>query len=234
MFFASLRDRAGTKMTTLEIPDGSSIRHLKTRLGVEFPGLAEALGTALFSINREYAFDDDLIPGDAEVAVFPPVSGGSEMELSAIKPTVVSVTEHRLDLNDLVEKITLPGTGAVCVFTGVVRAVTTRGKAGETEYLDYEAYIPMAEEKIRQVIEEIRGKWPQVEGIAVVQRIGRLYPGTPTVVIACSAPHRDTGVFEAARYGIDRLKEIVPIWKRETGPGGEFWVEGDYFPNKGD
>jgi molybdopterin synthase catalytic subunit len=221
-------------MTTLEIPDGSSIRHLKTRLGVEFPGLAEALGTALFSINREYAFDDDLIPGDAEVAVFPPVSGGSEMELSAIKPTVVSVTEHRLDLNDLVEKITLPGTGAVCVFTGIVRAVTTRGKAGETEYLDYEAYIPMAEEKIRQVIEEIRGKWPQVEGIAVVQRIGRLYPGTPTVVIACSAPHRDTGVFEAARYGIDRLKEIVPIWKRETGPGGEFWVEGDYFPNKGD
>jgi molybdopterin synthase catalytic subunit len=73
-----------------------------------------------------------------------------------------------------------------------------------------------------------------VEGIAIVQRIGRLEPGTPTVLIACSAAHRDTGVFEAARYGIDRLKEIVPIWKKEFGPDGAEWVEGGYAPSKGD
>jgi molybdopterin synthase catalytic subunit len=73
-----------------------------------------------------------------------------------------------------------------------------------------------------------------VEGIAIVQRIGRLDPGTPTVLIACSAAHRDTGVFEAARYGIDRLKEIVPIWKKEVGPGGEEWVEGKYTPKAED
>jgi molybdopterin synthase catalytic subunit len=88
----------------------------------------------------------------------------------------------------------------------------------------------MAEAKMRQVAEEIRARWPSVEGIAIVQRIGRLEPGTPTVLIACSAAHRDTGVFEAARYGIDRLKEIVPVWKKEVGPSGETWVEGDYFP----
>jgi len=234
LFFASLRDRAGMKATTLELPEGSKIRQLRTRLGLEFPGLAEALETSLFSINREFAFDDDEIPENADVAIFPPVSGGSEMDLSTVKPTVISVSEDKLDLNELVKMITLPSTGAVCIFTGVVRAVTIRGKTLKTEYLDYEAYIPMAEEKIRQVTEEIRGKWPQVEGIAIVQRVGRLNPGTPTVVIACSAPHRDTGVFEAARYGIDRLKEIVPIWKRETGPGGEYWVEGNYIPHRGD
>jgi len=73
-----------------------------------------------------------------------------------------------------------------------------------------------------------------VEGIAIVQRIGHLNAGTPTVVIACSAGHRDSGVFEAARYGIDRLKQIVPIWKKEVGPDGGVWVEGDYLPKVGE
>ena len=81
---------------------------------------------------------------------------------------------------------------------------------------------------------EIRERWPSVEGVAIVQRIGKLMPGTPTVLIACTAGHRDTGVFEAARYGIDRLKQIVPIWKKEVGPEGEEWVEGDYFPSPGE
>ncbi|MGD8553468.1 MAG: molybdenum cofactor biosynthesis protein MoaE, partial [Anaerolineales bacterium] len=82
--------------------------------------------------------------------------------------------------------------------------------------------------------EEIRAQWAAVEGIAIVQRIGVLEPGTPTVLIACTAGHRDSGIFEAARYGIDRLKEIVPIWKKEVGPNGEAWVEGDYFPTEND
>jgi molybdopterin synthase catalytic subunit len=73
-----------------------------------------------------------------------------------------------------------------------------------------------------------------VEGIAIVQRIGRLNPGTPTVLVACTAAHRDTGVFEAARYGIDRLKEIVPVWKKEVGPQGQEWVEGGYHPTQED
>jgi molybdopterin synthase catalytic subunit len=88
----------------------------------------------------------------------------------------------------------------------------------------------MAEEKMHQVADEIRRKWPSVEGIAIIQRVGRLEAGTPTTVIACTAAHRDTGVFDAARYGIDRLKEIVPVWKKEIGPDGEFWVEGDHHP----
>ncbi|MCC6499387.1 MAG: molybdenum cofactor biosynthesis protein MoaE [Anaerolineales bacterium] len=149
-------------------------------------------------------------------------------------PTVFSITEDEIDLNDLLARITLISTGAAAIFTGMVRGETKRGEEHQTEYLEYEAYIPMAEEKMKQVADEIRAKWDAVEGIAIVQRIGKLYPKTPTVLIACTAAHRDTGVFEAARYGIDRLKEIVPIWKKEVSPSGEFWVEGEYIPKAGE
>jgi len=149
-------------------------------------------------------------------------------------PTIFSITEDEIDLNHLLAKITLTSTGAAAIFAGMVRGQTSRGNAHETEFLEYEAYIPMAEAKMKQVAEEIRAKWPVVEGIAIVQRIGKLYPKTPTILIACTAAHRDTGVFDAARYGIDRLKEIVPIWKKEVSPNGEFWVEGDYTPKPGE
>lgn len=149
-------------------------------------------------------------------------------------PTIFFITEEEISLNDLLAQITLTSTGAAAIFTGMVRGNTTRGEAHETEYLEYEAYIPMAEAKMKQVAEEIRERWPVVEGIAIVQRVGKLYPKTPTVLIACTAAHRDTGVFDAARYGIDRLKEIVPIWKKEISPGGAYWVEGDYIPKAGE
>jgi molybdopterin synthase catalytic subunit len=149
-------------------------------------------------------------------------------------PTIFSITEDEIDLNDLLARITLSSTGAAAIFAGMVRGETTRGDAHQTQYLEYEAYIPMAESKMKQVAEEIRARWPIVEGIAIVQRIGKLFPKTPTVLIACTAAHRDTGVFDAARYGIDRLKEIVPIWKKEVSPNGEFWVEGDYIPKAGE
>ncbi|MBI1795379.1 MAG: molybdenum cofactor biosynthesis protein MoaE [Chloroflexi bacterium] len=149
-------------------------------------------------------------------------------------PTIFSITESELDLNDLLAQITLPNTGAAAIFTGMVRGETRRGEVHDTAYLEYEAYVPMAETKMKQVADEIRVKWPAIEGIAIVQRVGKLYPQTPTVLIACTAAHRDTGVFEAARYGIDRLKEIVPVWKKEVGTNGEFWVEGDYLPKPGE
>lgn len=149
-------------------------------------------------------------------------------------PTIFSITESEIDLNDLLARITLESTGAAAIFTGMVRGETRRGEPHDTAYLEYEAYVPMAESKMQQVADEMRERWPSIEGIAIVQRIGRLYPKTPTVLIACTAAHRDTGVFEATRYGIDRLKEIVPIWKKEVSPDGEFWVEGDYIPKPGE
>lgn len=156
-----------------------------------------------------------------------------DMQSSGL-PTVFAVIEDEIDLNALLARITLVSTGAAAIFTGMVRGETKRGEERQTEYLEYEAYIPMAEEKMKQVADEIRAQWSAVEGIAIVQRIGMLYPKTPTVLIACTAAHRDTGVFEAARYGIDRLKEIVPIWKKEVSPDGELWIEGEYAPKAGE
>jgi molybdopterin synthase catalytic subunit len=145
-------------------------------------------------------------------------------------PTVTYITEDEIDLNRLLEQITLHSTGAAAIFTGMVRGITTKGNAHETTVLEYEAYKPMAEAKMKQIADEIRARWVTIEGIGIIQRIGRLYPRTPTVLVACTAAHRDTGVFEAARFGIDRLNEIVPVWKKEIGPTREEWLEGNYFP----
>jgi molybdopterin synthase catalytic subunit len=230
LFFATLKERAGTRETTLDLPPGARVGDLKALLAAKLPGLKEMTGSMLVSVNKEFAFDDQEIPAEAEVAVFPPVSGGAGQD----RPTVFAITEDDLNLDDLLRRITLPSTGAACIFTGMVRGVTARDEPHETLYLEYEAYKPMAEAKMRQVADEIRSRWSSVEGIAIVQRIGKLYPMTPTVLIACTAAHRDTGVFEAARYGIDRLKEIVPVWKKEIGPQGQAWVEGEYLPGRND
>lgn len=227
-FFATLRDRAGVAEYDLELPRGSNVSELKKKLIQRFPNLEEAMPTALVALNKKYAFDQDVIPDEAEVALFPPVSGGAEL------PTLVAITRQVIDFDTVIQKITLPTTGAVCVFCGIVREVTARGNSFTTEHLVYEAYEAMAEEKMYQIASEIRKRWPNIEGIAMIQRIGKLLPGTPTVLIACSASHRDSGVFEAARFGIDRLKEIVPIWKKEVGLSGEFWVEGEYIPKVDD
>ena len=228
LFFAHLKEIAGTARSSLTIPQDTTIAVLKENLVRAYPDMRVAMRTALIAVNQQFAFDDEVVPEGAEVAVFPPVSGGTEL------PTVFQITREEIDLNALLEKITLPSTGAAAIFTGMVRGVTSRGDAHETVALEYEAYAPMAEAKMAQVAVEIRERWPTVEGIAIVQRVGYLVPRTPTVLIACTAPHRDTGVFDAARYGIDRLKEIVPVWKKEILTNGETWIEGDYTPQKGD
>jgi molybdopterin synthase catalytic subunit len=239
LLFATLKERAQRAQVTLALDEGATVGDLKTRLAAEVPNLAPALPTSLVSINREFAFQQDALHDGDEVGLFPPVSGGAAATGGATPPpTILSITNDQLDLDALVAAITLPSTGAACIFTGMVRGETTRVSdppgPHQTVRLEYEAYVPMAEAKMRQVADEIRARWPTVQGIVVVQRIGPLDPGTPTVLIACSAAHRDTGVFEAARYGIDRLKEIVPVWKKEIGPNGEEWVEGHYAPNETD
>lgn len=228
LLFATLRDRAGSARIEVELENDARVSDLKDALGKSHPNLKGYLPNVLVAINQSYAFDDDLIPEGSELALFPPVSGGSDF------PTYVEILDGPIQLDELVAKVTLPTSGAICAFTGVVRGDTKRGDAHLTSALFYEAYVPMAQSKMRLVAEEIRRQWPTIEGIAIVQRIGLLEPGTPTILIACSAGHRDTGVFDAVRYGIDRLKEIVPIWKKEIGPDGENWVEGEYQPQKGD
>ena len=228
LFFAYLKETAGTGRLTAEFSGQQTVRDVKKWVAAQYPGLANRMSTVLVAINQEFAAEEDSIPDGADVAFFPPVSGGSDL------PTIYKITSDPIDLDALVDEITLVSSGAACIFSGMVRGETARDNPHQTVSLEYEAYVPMAEEKMRQVSEEIRQKWPAVQGIAIVQRIGHLLPRTPTVLIACTSAHRDSGVFEAARYGIDRLKEIVPVWKKEIGPNGEEWVEGSYTPHKGE
>ena len=227
-FFAALREIAGTPRITLDVPEGTTIGQLKAMLLERYPDLAPSFHNIVVSINDVTAEDDEIIPDHAHVALFHPIAGGADDDAF---PTIALLTEDTLDLNALVAQITRPTTGAVVFFSGVVRGIT-RGQ--QTRYLEYQAYREMAEAKLQQVAAEIRQRWPKVEGIVVAQRIGRLEPGTPTVLVACAAPHRNDGAFEAARYGIDRLKEIVPVWKKEIGPDSEQWVHGHYRPSAED
>ena len=228
LLFANLRDLVGQRELLVELPEGSRVADLKAHLATVYPVLAQALTHAVAACNKEFAFEDTLLSDGAETAFFPQVSGGGAL------PTLCAIVEGPLDLDQVTASISLPSTGAVCLFTGMVRAITQGENAHQTLSLEYEAYIPMAEAKLHQIADEIRQRWPSVEGIALIQRIGYLPAGTPTVITACSAAHRDTGVFEATRYAIDRLKEIVPVWKKEVSPTGEIWVEGGYTPVRGD
>lgn len=228
-FFATLRDRAGVSSAEIDLPEQATVASLIEALTDAYPRLREALDSTLIAINHEYAFPDDLLHNGDEVALFPPVSGGADW------PEYFAITEQLLSIDEIVDHITSPETGAVCVFSGVVRGSTQRPEGVQvTEQLHYDAYNPMAETKLRQVATEIRERWPSVQGIGIVQRTGRLNVGETTVLIACAAGHRNDGCFEAAQYGINRLKEIVPVWKKEFGPDGSQWVEGHYQPTPDD
>ena len=256
--FATLKDRAGQNRVSLTLagPD-VTVQEMLEKLAAADPALAPSLPTSLVAVNRQYATPDTAIqPGD-EIALFPPVSGGSgeeESEQSIVSsdqyskletrnskldphpfPTYFALTEEKPDLNAIHAHLVQPDVGAIATFSGYVRGATQRdGLPPETLHLEYEAYSEMAEQRMAQIAQEIWQKWPLVKGIAIVQRIGKLEISEPTTLVACSAGHRDQGIFEAARYGIDRLKEIVPVWKKEVGADKSVWVEGHYHPTEAD
>jgi molybdopterin synthase catalytic subunit len=230
LLFATLKDLAGRNRLTLQIAgDSVTLADVRTALAAEYPLMKLNLEAAIAAVNEEYAFSAEMVHDQDTVAFFPPVSGGMGY------PEVLRLADEPLDLDALLAAITIPATGAVCVFSGMVRGETRQEKAvSETVYLEYEAYETMATTKMRQVVSEIRAQWPLVQGVAIVQRVGKLSVGQNTILIACASGHRDEGCFEAARYGIDRLKEIVPVWKKEVRSDGESWVEGHYMPDMGD
>jgi molybdopterin synthase catalytic subunit len=223
--FATLKDRAKASQVAVELNDGATVAALRDKLAADYPALAGALASCVVAVNQEFAFAETPLREGDEIALFPPVSGGSE------HPTITRITSSAFDVNQIIHDLTLPTTGAVVTFAGAVRGSEREKKVVQ---LFYEAYLPMAEAKLKQVADEMRVRFPQVEGIALIQRVGTLPAGEPTVLVAVSSPHRDQGCFEAARYGIDRIKEIVPVWKKESGPNGEEWIEGHYHPKSGD
>lgn len=220
--FARLREIVGESTLEQELGEGATVEDLLATLQAEYPGLAQVTARTIVSINQEFAAPDSLLRDGDDVAIFPPVSGGEDS---------FRVTFEPISIEEVAKAVVFPHTGSVVSFAGVVRNVS-EGK--EVAYLEYEAYEEMALAKLRQVADEARARWPQIVDIAIAQRIGHLEVGEVAVVIAVSSGHRDQGCFEACRYAIDRLKQIVPIWKREVGPAGEEWVDGDYLPTASD
>lgn len=224
--FARMRELVGAGSLKRSLADNTTVSDLMVALQEEFPRLAETASYVVVAVNQEFAAPETRLAEGDEVALFPPVSGGSGADEDKL-----AVTFEPISLDQVAAKVVRPETGAVAVFGGVVRSVSA-GKP--VEHLEYEAYEEMALVRLRQVAAEARDQWPKIVDIAIVQRIGHLEVGENAVVVAVSSPHRGDGCFEACAYAINRLKQIVPIWKKEVSPDGSEWVEGDYHPSSTD
>lgn len=231
LFFAGLKSKAGKDAISIELDDAASVYDLRRLIAESIPEITADVMKSVVAVNREFAGDDETVPENAEIAIFPPVSGGND---TVQYPTFCSIQTEDIKIDKIIPIIVTPTAGAIGLFVGVVRSITPGSSPMQTDYLTYEAYTQMADVKMNQIASEIRERWPSIEGVAIIQRCGDIESGQPSVLIACSAPHRENGVFEAAHYGIDRLKEIVPVWKRETGSDGQIWVEGSYIPKPGE
>jgi MoaE-MoaD fusion protein len=240
--FATLKDRAGQARIRIAVDEPATVQTVLDAIVAAYPQLETSLETTLISVNKSFAFPEMAINAADEIALFPPVSGGTFNggtvnggSSTQPYPTYFAITPHNFDLQSIQQQLTQPDVGAIVSFTGSVRGSTARdGYPLQTIYLEYEAYEEMATAKMAQIALEIWERWPSVKGIAIVQRVGKLNIGDHTTLVACASGHRDQGVFDAARYGIDRLKEIVPVWKKEVGPEQSTWVEGSYHPTEED
>jgi molybdopterin synthase catalytic subunit len=227
LFFGMLKDIVGRAEDRLTVEEGSSVGRLYELYAARFPKLTEHSASLLFSRNQEFAGRGDELRDGDEVAFLPPVSGGTddesaESEEATAEKNPCRLTREVIDPRGLVVELLAGGDGAVVTFEGVVRN-HTKGRA--TRFLEYEAYEPMALAKMREIAAEVVGKFP-VARIGMTHRLGHLEIGEASIVIVVTSAHRKPA-FEACHYAIDRLKKIVPIWKKEFFEDGEVWVEGE-------
>lgn len=214
--FATLRERAGASELSREVPDGATVRQIWTRLREEFPALTGYRDTVGFAVNQEYVADDFRPRTGDEVAFIPPVSGGAG-DPDWVGP--VTIGRAPIDVAQLERAVADPHAGAIVTFAGTTRADNAGRKVIR---LEYEAYESMALSEMRRLAREAGERW-RIVRIAISHRIGLVDIGETSVAIAVSAAHR-AEAFEACRFAIDRLKQIVPIWKKEHFEGGEVWI----------
>jgi molybdopterin synthase catalytic subunit len=225
LFFGLLRDVTGRSREVIEIAEGSRIQDIYDEYTRQFPRLAALSASIVPARNQQFSrYDAALADGD-EVAFLPPVSGGSSLYTHEIaeEGQFYALTRQVIDTRALPARLLRGEDGAVVVFEGVVRNNT---KGRPTLFLDYECYEPMAITVLAQIGRELASENP-IGGIAMVHRLGRMNIGETSVAVAVTAPHRKPA-FEAALEGINRLKRMVPIWKKEYFADGEVWVEGEW------
>lgn len=232
-FFAIFRERVGIKEEWTEIADGTTVEALwkqYTARSARLDGIRAA-----YAVNQKLAKPDQALQNGDEVGFLPPVSGGAEKrkpqrtpgtrrKRKNSVPSVVKdalITRKPLDLNALVARVAFPGAGAILTFSGIVRD-NAHGKA--VKHLEYEAYPEMAEQTLRDIIAQVHERWPDAR-VAMAHRTGRLGIGEASLIIAVAAPHRSEA-YAASRYAIERVKAILPVWKKEFAFDGDHWVEG--------
>jgi len=215
LFFGLARELAGTGCEQMELPEGASLDWLWQHCESRFPRLREISRSLLAAVNQEVAAPSQTLRDGDEVAFMPPVSGGADHDFFRITRDVICSAE-------LADGLGAPEDGAVVTFAGIVRN-NLQGR--ETLYLEYEAYEPMALRKMEEIGREASHKFP-IHRMGIVHRVGRLEIGETSVAIIVTAAHR-RAAFEACHYAIDRLKQIVPIWKKEYFTDGAVWAEGE-------
>jgi molybdopterin synthase catalytic subunit len=229
LFFGVLKEILSSSGASVALPEDATVAELLERLrdGNGIDHRAESAGhpvwTALaVAVNREYAAASMILHEGDEVALLPPVSGGTD----ASRPLpFAALTREPIDRDALVAALQQPGDGAVVVFDGIVRD-NTRGR--KTLYLDYEAYEEMALAEMRKLADEARERFA-IDRVAMVHRLGRLEIGESSIVIVVTSAHR-AAAFDACRWLIDTLKRTVPVWKKEHFADGAVWTDGEPFP----
>jgi molybdopterin converting factor subunit 1 len=215
--FARLRELAGLESESLELPSGSTVSDVYDALRKAHPALEADRNAVRAALNQEFADWDAIVSDGDEVAFIPPVSGGAHGV-----GVLFEITPRPLDARRMEAAVAHKAAGAICTFTGVVRD-SSRGRS--VTHLEYEAYAEMAMTQMRKIADEIAERWPEAR-VAMSHRTGRLEVGEPSVVVSVSSPHRAEAI-AACKWGIDRLKETVPIWKKEHAADGTYWIEGD-------
>jgi len=215
----------GRSSEELDLSAGASVQGVFDHYSALEPKLVDMQSSIVMARNQEFSARSTVLVDGDEVAFLPPVSGGSGRYIQEIVDAghFFALTRQPIDRNALIALVQRPEDGAVVDFEGVVRN-NTKGRA--TKFLDYECYETMAVKMMAQIGREIAAAHA-IGRIALVHRLGRMEIGEMSVAVVVSAPHRKPA-FEAALEGINRLKKLVPIWKKEHFADGEVWVEGEW------
>ena len=227
LFFGLLKDVCGRSEDHLQAPLGADAGFVFDHYKVLYPKLGDMAASIVIARNEEFTTRSQTLADGDEIALLPPVSGGSNNqplhEIADPTGHYFALTRHPIDLRALETRLLQGLDGASVTFQGVVRN-NTRGRA--TLRLDYECYEAMAIRKMAEIGRTIAGEFA-ISRIAMVHRLGTMEIGEASVVVIATAPHRRPA-FDAALEGINRLKRLVPVWKKEYFADGEVWVEGEW------
>ncbi|HEY6292869.1 MAG TPA: molybdenum cofactor biosynthesis protein MoaE [Terriglobia bacterium] len=220
LFFGLAHDVTGFQEEQIELSQGQALGDLRHCYEARFPRLGDMSGSLLTAVNQEFRERSWPLKDGDEVAFLPPVSGGHDGD--GANDDFFQLTRDPIPTAQLTESLKAPEDGAVVVFEGIVRNHLGQRR---TLYLEYEGYESMAVGKMEEIGREVRAKFA-IDRIGMIHRLGRIEIGGTSVAIVVTSEHR-RAAFEACHYAIDRLKQIVPIWKKEYFADGAIWAEGE-------